>query len=100
MWSIRRFLMIAKSDIQPISYVKSHAPEILNTVNETHRPIYVTQNGTAKAVIIDPESYDNMTKALAMLKLLTLKEKEYQNKEFTKQADVFSEIEKEKDWTF
>ncbi len=92
--------MIAKSDIQPISYVKSHAPEILNTVNETHRPIYVTQNGTAKAVIIDPESYDNMTKALAMLKLLTLKEKEYQNKEFTKQADVFSEIEKEKDWTF
>ncbi|HEY8462597.1 MAG TPA: type II toxin-antitoxin system Phd/YefM family antitoxin, partial [Bacillota bacterium] len=41
--------MNSKEDIRPISYIKANAAEILAQVNETHRPVYVTQNGEAKA---------------------------------------------------
>jgi len=50
--------MKIKEDIRPISYVKAHAADILNQVNKTHRPIFVTQNGEAKAVLIDSDSYE------------------------------------------
>jgi prevent-host-death family protein len=63
--------MNIKEDIRPISYIKANAAEILEQVNETHRPIYVTQNGEARAVLLDTESYEKMKKALGLLKLLT-----------------------------
>jgi PHD/YefM family antitoxin component YafN of YafNO toxin-antitoxin module len=40
-------------------------------VNETRRPVYVTQNGEARAVLVDTESYESMKKAIGLLKLLT-----------------------------
>ena len=62
--------MNIKEDIRPISYIKANAAEILTQVNETHRPVYVTQNGEAKAVLLDTESFENMKKALGLLKLI------------------------------
>lgn len=87
-------IMISKEDIRPISYVKTHAAEILNQVNETHRPVYVTQNGDAKAVLIDTESYEKMNKAINLLKIVAQGEKEIQEKKYRKQEDVFASIEK------
>lgn len=58
----------------------------------------MTQNGKAKAVIIDPESFDNMVKAISLLKLLSLGEKEYKDGKIIKQEDVFSEIESKYGW--
>lgn len=52
------------SDIKPVSYLKSHAAEILKQINDTHRPMVITQNGEPKAVLKDPESYDNMRKTI------------------------------------
>lgn len=86
--------MNIKQDIRPISYIKSHAADVLKQVNETQRPIYITQNGIAKAVLIDSESYESMQKALGILKLLTLGEKDYNNKKFKKQSQYFNEVEK------
>ena len=90
--------MNIKEDIQPISFVKAHATEILNQINQTHRPLYVTQNGKAKAVIIDPDSFDNMKKAISILKIITFGEKELKEGKYTKQEDVFAEIENKYGW--
>ncbi len=90
--------MNIKTDIQSISYVKTHATDILKSINETHRPLYVTQNGKAKAVIIDPESYENMKNAVSLLKLLSLRDNEFQNKDYSTQEDVFSNIESRFGW--
>jgi len=60
--------------------------------------MYVTQNGIAKAVILDPDSFENMKKALTMLKLLAIGEKEFKNGKFSKQKDVFAEIENKHKW--
>jgi len=86
--------MNIKEDIRPISFVKSHAAEILNQVNETHRPIYVTQNGEVKAVLLDPESFENMKNAIGILKLLSLGENDIINKRYRSHDEVMSRLEK------
>ncbi len=70
--------MDSKEDIRPISYVKAHASDVLNQVRETQRPLNLTQNGEAKAVLLDTESYERMTKALGLLKLFTQGERDVQ----------------------
>ena len=57
-------------DIQPVTYLKSNTAHLLQQVNDTHRPVIITQNGVARGVLQDPESYQNMKNALAMLKLM------------------------------
>lgn len=85
--------MKIKEDIRPISYVKAHAADILIQVNKTRRPIFVTQNGEAKAVLIDSESYENMKNALGLLKIISQSEKDIKNGRIIDQNDVFSRIE-------
>lgn len=90
--------MNSKQDIKPISFVKANTTEVLSTVNRTKRPLYITQNGIAKAVLLDTDSFENMKNALSLLKLITIGENEYKNKKFTKQSDVFDAIEKKHSW--
>jgi len=87
-------VMNIKEDIRPISYIKANAAEILEQVNETHRPVYVTQNGEAKAVLLDTESYEKMKKAIGLLKLLTQGERDINNGKFLSQEDFFSGLDR------
>ena len=52
--------MNLSEDIKPITYLKSRAADLLKQINETHRPVVITQNGEPKAVPLDPESNENM----------------------------------------
>jgi len=85
--------MNTKQDIRPISFVKANAANMLEQVNETHRPIIITQNGEAKAVLMDTESYDSMQNAIGLLKLISMGEKDVKNGKFTEQNSFFSTIE-------
>ncbi|MDH5716473.1 MAG: type II toxin-antitoxin system Phd/YefM family antitoxin [Spirochaetia bacterium] len=85
--------MRSKEDIRPISYIKSHTADILNQINNTQRPIYITQNGEARGVIIDTESYENMRNALGILKLISQGETNIENNNLIEQSKVFESIE-------
>ena len=85
--------MKISTDIKPITYLKSHSAEMLKQVNETHRPIVITQNGEPRAVLQDPESYENMRNAIGMLKLIAQGEDDIRNGNTTSQDEVFSELE-------
>ena len=67
------------SDIRSISYVKSNAAEMLRQVNDSHSPIVITQNGEAKAVLLDTVSYQEMKDALGFLKLISQSENDAGN---------------------
>ncbi len=82
------------SDIRPISYLKSRTADVLKQVNDTHRPIIITQNGEPKAVVQDTASYENMRNAIGILKLISLGEDDFKNKNYKTQEDVFANIEK------
>ena len=83
-----------KTDIKPISYIKSHAADILKQINETHRPIIITQNGIAKGVFVDTETYENTQKSLQILKLISFGEKDIENGNIQNMEDVFEELDK------
>jgi prevent-host-death family protein len=86
--------MNTKEDIRPISYIKTNAANVLARVNETHRPVIITQNGEAKAVLLDTESYDSMQNALGILKLVSMGEKDLHEGRVAEQNEFFSVIEK------
>lgn len=86
--------MKISTDIKPVTYLKSRAREILDQVNETHRPIVITQNGEPRAVIQDTESYENMRNAIGLLKLISLGEEDIRKGQSKSQDEVFSDLEK------
>ena len=67
-------------DLKPISYVKAHTTEIVNYVGDSKAPVVITQNGEAKAVIIDIESYQKTLNAINLAKLLSFGEKDIKNR--------------------
>lgn len=67
-----------KELIKPISYIKTNAAEMMKFVNEQHQPIIITQNGEAKAVLLDLESYQQMQAAFGLLNIFKLAEAEYE----------------------
>ncbi len=64
--------MSLSSQIKPISYLKAHAAEILRNLGEQQEPMIITQNGEAKAVLLDVQSYEQAQETLALLKILAL----------------------------
>ncbi len=64
--------MKLSSRIKPISYLKAHAAEIVRTLGSRREPLIVTQNGEAKVVIQDIDSYEEMQETVALLKILAL----------------------------
>ena len=70
--------MKSKEDIRPVTYLKSRAAALLTQINTTRRPVIITQNGAARAVLQDPESYEQMRRALGLLKLVAQGEADVQ----------------------
>jgi len=81
-------------DIRPVTYLKNNAADLLLQINTTHRPVVITQNGEAKAVMQDPVSYEQMRSAIGMLKLVAQGEKDIQSGRTTKSGDVFARARK------
>ncbi len=58
--------------IKPISYVKSNAAGIIRELAERREPLVITQNGEARAVMLDVATYEEAQKTMALLKILAL----------------------------
>ena len=86
--------MNISEDIKPITYLKSRAADLLKQINETHRPVIITQNGEPKAVLQDPKSYENMRNAIGILKLISLGEEDIRVGRVKSQEEVFDIMEK------
>ena len=85
--------MNISSDIRPVTYLKSRAADLLKQINETHRPVIITQNGEPRAVIQDPQSFEDMRNAIGILKLISLGEEDIKNENILEQEAVFKNIE-------
>ena len=66
-------------DIKPISYVKTHTAEILRQINEKNNPVVITQNGEAKAVLMDVKHYQKIIDTMNLLKILSIGENDFKN---------------------
>jgi prevent-host-death family protein len=85
--------MNISQDIKPVTYLKSRAADLLKQINETHRPVIITQNGEPRAILQDPKSYEDMRNAIGILKLISQGEEEIQSGKSKSQQDVFKNID-------
>jgi prevent-host-death family protein len=81
------------NDIKPVTYLKSRTADLLRQINQTHRPVIITQNGEPRAVLQDPKSYENMRNALGLLKLISAGEADIREGRTKSQEEMFDEIE-------
>jgi len=73
------FMINLVEDIKSISYVKTHTAEVMKQVGEKNNPIVITQNGEAKAVLMDVKQYQNIVNAVNLMKILSIGEKDLKN---------------------
>jgi len=64
--------MKLSTQIKPISYLKSHAAEVIRNIAQEREPLIITQNGEAKVVLQDIASYEQTQETMALLKILVL----------------------------
>lgn len=75
-------------DIKSITDLKRNTNQILKQVHDTGRPVVLTVNGKAEAVLLDAKEYEKLTGALAVLKLIIAAESDIKDNRI-KDADVF-----------
>lgn len=80
------------SQVRPISYIKANAAEVLTEIGEQRRPIIITQNGEAKAVLQDVASFEETQETLALLKILALGHQEVVAGKVKPVADVVARL--------
>lgn len=56
--------------VKPISYLKTHASEIINRASHGRTTMIITKNGEAKVVLQDIRAYEETLAGLALLKIL------------------------------
>ena len=62
--------MKLSQDLKPVSYVKNHMAEVIRKLNESQGTMIITQNGEAKAALIDIHAYEDLQETLAMLEMI------------------------------
>ncbi len=84
--------MKLSSRIKPISYLKAHAAEIVRNLGEQREPLVITQNGEAKVVMQDIESYEQTQETMALLKILALGTRQIEEGKVQPAEDVIKRL--------
>jgi prevent-host-death family protein len=79
--------------IKPISYLKANAAEVLQELERQRKPLVITQNGEAKAVIQDVTSYEETQETLALLKILALGNQQLERGEVSPVSEVVKRLQ-------
>ncbi|HEV6964382.1 MULTISPECIES: type II toxin-antitoxin system Phd/YefM family antitoxin [Roseateles] len=83
------------AQVKPISYLKSHAASIANEIAESGEPLLITQNGEARLVVMDVHAYERQQETLALLKLLSLGQRDIEAGRMRDAHEVLADLEKD-----
>jgi prevent-host-death family protein len=86
--------MRIQHDFKPITYMKTKPAELLRSVNESRRPVVITQSGEPKGVLMDFASYQELRDATLLLRLVAQGEADLRDGRAAPQAQVFKALRK------
>lgn len=89
--------MKLSTQIKPISYLKAHTAEIVRKLGEQQEPLVITQNGEAKVVIQDIESYEQNQETMALLKILALGMRQVEEGKVLSAEDVIKRLRRDRE---
>ena len=84
--------MKPSTNIKPISYLKANASDVVNQLQEQREPMIITQNGEAKMVVQDIESYEKTQQTLALLKILALGQQQIEGGQVIEASTALEQI--------
>lgn len=87
--------MKLSESVQPISYLKAHASEIIRDLSGNNKTLVITHNGKAKAVLQDVAQFEKTQESLALLRMLVLSTKNLKQGKVTSLRKAFSDVRKE-----
>lgn len=86
------FGVFMSNSILSLSEFRTNASRLIDQLRDTSRPLVLTQNGRAKAVVQDYEDFQRHQQSLLMLKLMVQGEADAQHDRVKPQSDVFSTL--------
>ena len=84
--------MKLSESIKPISYFKNNMATVIRQLNDDQGTMIITQNGEAKAVVIDIQQYEQMQETMAMLELIAQGQKDIAEGKVRPAKDVFADF--------
>ncbi|MDF1577089.1 MAG: type II toxin-antitoxin system Phd/YefM family antitoxin [Desulfurivibrionaceae bacterium] len=84
-------------DIRSITELKRNTNAVLDQVHRTKRPVILTVNGKAEAVLVDAKEYEKISNAFNLLKLLAPAEEDIKTGRFTEAEEFFQEFKRGKE---
>ena len=83
-------------DIMPISEFRANATGLIEQVNQTKRPLVITQHGKSAAVLLDVREYERMLERLELLTDIAEAEEDIKRKRVYPTAKVREMVLKKK----
>ena len=84
-------------DIRSITDLKRNTNAILEHIHTTKRPVILTVNGKAEAVLVDAKEYEKTTSAFNLLKLLAPAEEDIKEGRYSEAREFFQEFKRGKE---
>ena len=84
-------------DIRSITDLKRNTNSVLEQINRTKRPVILTVNGKAEAVLLGANEYEKIASAFNLLKLLIPGEEDIKNKRYKEARNFFKEFKCDKE---
>lgn len=83
--------------VKPISWIKDNATQMIRDIEESGKPVVITQNGKAKAVVMDINRYDELQESLSLLRMLAVSTEQIKAGLHRPADELFDELERELD---
>ncbi len=80
--------------VKPISYLKTHASEVVRDVAENQKTLVITHNGEAKVILQDVKVYEKTQESIALLKILALSGREIKKGNYKTLDKSFDNVRK------
>jgi len=84
-------------DIRSITDLKRNTNSVLEQIHKTKRPVVLTKNGKAEAVLLDAKEYEKISQAFNLLKLLAPAEEDVSAGRYQEATDFFREFKRGKE---
>jgi prevent-host-death family protein len=85
-------MMQLSGQVKSITYLKNNTGEVMSKLAEERQPFVITQNGEAKAVLMEVNDYDEQMHKIAMLQRLLVAAQEMEQGQYRSVDEVFDEI--------
>lgn len=93
--------MKLSQDLKPVSYFKNNMAKVIRKLNESRGTMIITQNGEARAAIIDIKAYEDLQETLSMLEMIAQGNRNLTEGRYRPAEQVLQEFEEriEKDFS-